>query len=111
MHQSNSNEISVLYCTVKNLAEAECLAESLIFEGLAACVNILPSGISVYCWNGCVEKASEVALVIKTSCDQSKRCQERIKELHSYEIPCIIEFPKCRANQNYIDWVHSQVKI
>jgi periplasmic divalent cation tolerance protein len=77
----------------------------VVEERLAACVNILPHVRSIYRWKGEVETAHEVAAIFKTHHWRSDALMERLAELHSYEIPCIVAWPIEKIVGAYADWV------
>jgi len=84
---------------------AERIAETLVGEKLAACVNILPIGQSVYRWRGAVEKSSEVLLLIKSSVSVFPKVRERLRALHPYELPEIITVPITAGSPEYLAWL------
>jgi len=84
---------------------ANAIALALIEEKLAACVNILPRVQSVYRWQGAVESASEIPLLIKTTADRYGALESRIGELHPYDVPEIIAVPITRGLPAYLNWL------
>ena len=100
------NGVIVVFVTCPP-TEALVLGRALVVEGLAACVNIVPSITSVYVWKDNVCQDSESLLVLKTTREMFARLSERIKSLHSYEVPEIIAIPVEAGWQPYIDWVRS----
>lgn len=99
----------VVFVTCK-AGDAERIAVRLVEEGLAACVNILPSVRSVFSWGGNIETDSEEMLVIKSLERTWPALSARVKELHPYEIPEIISLRIEAGNQPYLDWLNSAVK-
>lgn len=99
-----SNKI-IVFCTVSSLAEGKTVAQALVAEELAACVTLLPPVQSVYRWQGKIEEAQEVLLMIKTREGQWEALRQRIQELHSYEIPEIIGVPITAGNPAYLEWI------
>jgi periplasmic divalent cation tolerance protein len=95
--------------TVPDAAAAEKLGEALVQESLAACVNILPQARSIYRWQGAVERADELLLVIKTTRDAFERLRARVVELHSYEVPEVIALPIEAGHAPYLQWILSSV--
>jgi len=85
--------------------QAERLAEALVDQGLAACVNILPAVTSVYRWQGRRESAQEVLLLIKTRAAVYPTLEAAIRERHPYELPEIIAVPVEQGLTGYLDWV------
>lgn len=84
---------------------ANTIALALVEEQLAACVNILPRVQSVYRWQGAVESASEVPLLIKTTAGRYAVLEARLRELHPYEVPEIIALPITRGLPAYLNWL------
>lgn len=100
----------VVLATTKDGAEAERIAERLIDERLAACVNVLPAVSSTYRWKGRVEHAGEVLLLMKTSNEKLDRLMARVRELHSYEIPEILALPIERGSPEYLKWLEDSLR-
>ena len=76
----------------------------LIEAKLAACVNLLPID-SIYLWQGKIEQDSEYQLIIKTDLNKFEQLAEKIKTLHSYEVPEIIAIPIVAGSKTYLDWL------
>jgi len=95
----------VVLCTAPDRAVAERIAEALVVEGLAACVNILPGISSVYQWQGRVETDSELLLIIKSRQGVYQRLEQRVVELHPYELPEVIAVPITDGLTGYLTWV------
>ena len=85
--------------------EASRIARALVEEGLAACVNIVPGVRSIYRWKGALKSETEALLFIKTSADLMDDLEEKIRTLHSYEVPEILAFPIDRGNEAYLSWL------
>ena len=90
--------------------EAEKIAESLVLERLAACVNILPAVNSVYFWEGKLCNEQELLLIIKTTTILYTRLEKRVKDLHSYEVPEIISIPLEQGSAKYLKWIKDTVE-
>lgn len=88
-----------------NRPSAERLAERLVADRLAACVNILTPCTSVYRWQGKVERAEEVPLLIKTPARLYGKVEQTITECHPYELPEIIAVPLGAGLPAYLVWV------
>ncbi len=84
---------------------AETIAKTLVSEGLAACVNILPPLRSVYTWRGKIASATEHLLLIKSTKHRYSALQERIQALHPYELPEIIAVPIVDGLPDYLSWL------
>ncbi|HZX30520.1 MAG TPA: divalent-cation tolerance protein CutA [Rhodocyclaceae bacterium] len=89
-------------------AVAEDIARHLVEGRLAACVNILAPCRSVYRWQGAVETAAEVPLLIKTSADRYAALEAAIQAVHPYEVPEIIALPIDQGLPAYLDWVANE---
>lgn len=98
----------IVLTTLPSEESALKLAEDLVGERLAACVNILPPMTSVYEWQGKLEKGQEHQLLIKTSSDRYPELEARIRRSHPYELPEIIALPVAGGLQAYLDWVGVQ---
>lgn len=94
-----------VYIMAATVAEAERIAEALVAEKLAACVNLLGHVSSIYRWKGAVERADEVALIAKTRRDLFDRLSARVRALHSYETPAIIAWPIVTGDAAYLAWI------
>ncbi len=87
---------------------AETLASLLIEARVAACVNILAPCRSVYRWEGKLEHADEVPLLIKTTAARYDALEAAIRQHHPYELPEIIAVPIERGLPDYLDWVDAE---
>ena len=87
---------------------ASRIAHALVERKLAACVNILAQCTSVYRWQGKLETATEVPLLIKTRAALYEEVEAAIKSLHPYELPEIVAVPIERGLPEYLDWVAAQ---
>ncbi len=101
-------ELRVVLLTAPDLEAAEGLARSLVEERLAACVNVVPGVRSFYRWEGSVETAGELLLVVKTRADRAAALAARVRELHPYELPEILELPAVGGSAAYLDWVRKE---
>jgi periplasmic divalent cation tolerance protein len=99
----------LLYITTKDEAEAKRIGQALVKERLAACVNIHPVE-SIYWWEGEINHESEVAILAKTKSYLVDEATARVKELHSYEVPCIICFPIEKGYPDYLEWINQSTK-
>lgn len=91
-------------------AAAERLAERLIVERVAACVNVLAPCRSVYRWQGAIERAEEHPLLIKTTAERYDALEQAIRAAHPYELPEVIAVPIERGLAPYLDWVKSETR-
>ena len=98
------------FCTCPDAASATRIADAVVDERLAACVNQLPGLRSVSRWAGGIERADEVLLVIKTTGNRLEALTARIHELHPYELPEVIAFEVAGGLSAYLDWVAEQTR-
>lgn len=102
-------EVIMVLCNVPDAALAQQIAETLVVEQLAACVNIMAPCRSVYRWQGKLENASEVPLQIKTTAAAYPALQARLLQLHPYEVPEIVALPLAAGLPAYLTWVAAEV--
>jgi periplasmic divalent cation tolerance protein len=95
---------------VPDRAAADKLADALVADGLAACVNILSPCRSVYRWKGDVQHDEEFPLFIKTTRERYAALEQAIRANHPYELPEIIAVPVERGLSAYLDWVAQQTR-
>ena len=98
-----------VYCIFANAEEAERVGRIVVEERLAACINILAPGRSVYRWEGKIEAAEETPAILKTSAEAADALMTRIAGLHSYDVPCIAVWPIDKLLLSYADWVEQNV--
>lgn len=98
-----------IYITTKDEEEAKRIGKTLVEEKLAACINIHPVK-SIYRWGGGIEEEEETALLVKTKAELADEVIERVKELHSYEVPCIVSLPIEKGNPDYLKWIKESTK-
>ena len=101
----SEQEILLVITNLPDRAIAERIAEALVEEGAAACVNILTACTSIYRWQGKLEHANEVPLLIKTTRASYPRLQNTLRKLHPYELPEIIALPVSAGLPEYLNWV------
>lgn len=104
------NAVTVLLCTAPE-AEAASLANQLVSEKLAACVSVLAPMTSRYWWHGRIEEVREVMLIVKTAGRLAAKVRQRIVELHSYEVPEVLEFHADAGLPAYLEWVASSCGV
>ncbi len=101
--------ILLCYCTCPDAASARAIAEALVGERLAACVNRLPGVASTYRWQGQVTTDAEELLLIKTVASRFEALKTRLLALHPYELPELIAVPVERGHAAYLDWIRHSV--
>ncbi len=89
---------------------AVALAEALIAQHLAACVNVLSPCTSIYRWQGTVESADEIPVLIKTLRQHYDRVEQLIKMMHPYELPEVIMVPILNGLPAYLQWIANETQ-
>ncbi|MBV8624384.1 MAG: divalent-cation tolerance protein CutA [Herbaspirillum sp.] len=108
MTSSLLNQPLLVVTNVPQQALADAMARSLVEQGLAACVNILPPVASVYRWQGQVEQASEIPLLIKTTQARYQELEQAILRAHPYEVPEIVALPLATGLPAYLTWMQHE---
>ena len=98
-----------IYITAGDEAEARSIGRILVEEKLAACANFFPVQ-SIYRWEGGIEEEGEIAILVKTRAELVDKVIERVKELHSYEVPCIVSLPIENGNPAYLQWIEESTE-
>ena len=96
---------AVVFITASSSDEARLLAETLVAEHLAACVSIVAQVQSTYMWEGRLEHSEECLLICKTRTGLFNRLETRVRSLHSYEVPEIIQVPITDGSEAYLSWL------
>jgi len=99
-----------LMTTLPDRDSARQLAQKLVGEQLAACVNILPGVESIYFWQGKIEQSDEVLLLIKVPEAGYVAVQQRLKTLHPYQVPELVALPVVKALPEYVQWAHEMTR-
>lgn len=97
-------EFSFLYTTVSDRDSARRISRALVDEGLAASTNFFRSQ-GVYRWDGEVREAGEVVLIAKTRGALVPLAMSRVREMHPYLNPCVVEIPLARARAAFLEWI------
>ncbi len=105
----NNPEYIVVFVTVSSPDEARRIAEGLVGKKLAACVNIAGGIESVFRWEGKVDSAKELLLIIKTTGDLFDAVAGYVKSAHSYEVPEIIALPVVNGHKPYLSWIDESI--
>ncbi|MEZ5692029.1 MAG: divalent-cation tolerance protein CutA [Rickettsiales bacterium] len=101
--------VSMLYVTFASKSDAVMVAEKLLAENLIACANILEGSTSIYRWKGKTERQQEVILLAKTTSEKVEKSMRRVKELHGYDLPCVLSFNADTGLPEFMDWVAGEV--
>lgn len=100
----------VVYITTDSEQAADQLAAALVQEKLAACVNRIGPIQSTYIWQGQLQQDAEYLLMVKTHPDRLAALQQRVQELHTYDLPEIIAVPVVAGLPAYLDWINTQTQ-
>tara|TARA_R110000787_G_scaffold151013_4_gene264926 strand:- start:1108 stop:1386 length:279 start_codon:yes stop_codon:yes gene_type:complete len=89
---------------------AQDIAQQLVTEKLAACINIVPNITSVYRWQDNVVSETEVQLLIKSKLEYFALLNDRIKQLHPYDTPEVIALNIQQGDHQYLNWINESLK-
>ena len=103
------SEQLVVLMTAGSQEEADRVAQALVSEMLAACVNVVPGVTSIYKWEGKVQRDQEWLLVAKSRRDVLDALVRRVQALHSYDVPEIIALPLVGGSESYLRWLDREV--
>jgi periplasmic divalent cation tolerance protein len=103
-------QVSFVYITTANRAEAQQIGRTLVEERLAACVNIFDNMDAIYWWADEVQEIGEVVIIAKTREELVDGLVERVKGMHSYNCPCIVVLPITNGNPAYIEWIRDETR-
>jgi periplasmic divalent cation tolerance protein len=95
----------LVYTTFPDRETGEAIAEALVREGLAACVNLLPGMRSVYAWKGAVERADEVVGIVKTRAGLREAVGAAIKARHPYDTPIVLFLEPSGGDAATLAWL------
>jgi len=106
----DAERIVVGFSTAPNEDIAKTLAEKLVRDGLAACVNIVPSIRSVYVWKGEIVEDKETLMIIKTRKSLTEKVRQVLEKEHPYEVPELVFIEVTSGHKPYIEWVIESTK-
>jgi periplasmic divalent cation tolerance protein len=106
-----NHPFQIVFCTCPDEESAEVVANHLVDERLAACVNVMPNLRSVYRWHDEVKSDNEVLLIIKTMTDVYPELEQAIIDHHPYELPEVISVPITDGQTDYLAWIRSCITI
>ena len=94
-----------VFVMCRSKKEADAIAISLLKKRLVACANTVPGVDSKFWWNGKIDKAKEVLVILKTKRSNFKKIEKEVKRLHGYEVPEIIAIPIIAGSKEYLGWI------
>jgi len=104
-----AEEAIVVYCTFPDVETARRIGRQLIEEKLAACVSLVPGVESIYRWQGAIETSAEVLALMKTTTWKYQMLENKIRELHPYEVPEIVSVRVDGGSAPYLNWIEQSV--
>jgi len=99
------SEIVLVLTTVPTELVGETIGQALLDASVAACVNVLPPMTSIYRWQGAIQRSVECQLIIKTTRERLETVEQRIRELHPYELPELLVVGVEGGSAEYLAWV------
>lgn len=99
-----------VYTTYPSIVEAERAGRALVERRLCACVNILPGMISVYWWQGAIERGEEVVMIVKTRAALAEAVRVAVKDMHSYSTPAVLVIPIETVDPDYHAWLLAEAR-
>lgn len=104
-------DLCIVYCTTDSRQNAETIANQLLEQNLAACVQIMPGMTSVYRWDNQVTQDQEFLILIKTHQHRLAQAEQLVTALHNYDVPQWIAVPACATSEAYNSWVEQELNI
>jgi len=105
-----ARDFCVVLITTPSLENAQQIARILVTEHLAACCNVVPTVYSYFSWKEALHEAQEALLVVKTHREQLEALQQRVSELHPYDVPEIIALPLEASAEPYLQWLREVLR-
>ena len=106
----NMERAVFVYTTWPSFVEAEQAGRALVDRRLAACVNILPNMVSVYRWEGTIERGEEAVMIVKTRASLAGAVEQAVKAMHSYTTPAILTMPLESVESSYLGWILAETE-
>jgi periplasmic divalent cation tolerance protein len=100
----------IVLTSTSNADEAALIARTLVEERLAACATLIPAVESVYHWEGQIETSTEALLLLKTGPEQLAALENRLRELHSYQVPEFLVLDVESGSHPYLEWLHASLR-
>ena len=97
-----------VYTTYPSVVEAERAGRTLVERRLCACVNILPGMVSLYWWQGAIERGDEAVMIIKTRATLVEQVRSAVRQMHSYTTPAILVLPIETVDPDYHAWMMAE---
>ena len=98
----------LMYSTAPTKDEAQRIARTVVDERLAACANVIAGVTSMYWWEGSVQEDVEAVIIMKTRADLVEALTSRVRDLHSYQCPCVVAVPIEGGNAEFLTWIDAE---
>lgn len=98
-------ETVLVYTTWPSAEQAEAAGRRLVEQKLCACVNILPGMVSIYAWEGKIDRGEEAVMILKTAKSRSAELMQAVRVAHPYDVPAILELPVSAIDPGYGAWI------
>ena len=99
-----------VYTTWPSSVEAEQAGRALVEQRLAACFKILPNMVSLYWWEGKIDRGEEVVMIVKTRASLAGAVEAAVKKMHSYTTPAILVIPLEHVEKTYLGWIMAETE-
>ena len=104
------SDVQVVLCTFPDLPQARHIGTLLVEKQLAACVNLIPSVESIFCWEGKISTESEVLAVFRTTAECLVELEQELLVRHPYEVPELLALPVANGSEAYLKWVQAAAR-
>lgn len=101
----SADDVTIVYVTTSSRAEALLLGRAMVEARLAACANVLDGMTAIYRWEGKMHEDDETVLILKTVAGRLGELTRRLRDMHSYDLPCVIAWNVAAGNPPYLDWI------
>ena len=100
------NQFIVVFITARDAEEAKKISTALVDQRLIACANVVSGVQSIFSWQGKIDQADEVLMILKTKKSVFSKLVKTVKSLHSYDVSEIIALPILAGSRDYLEWVN-----
>ncbi len=107
----HNDKVVLIYSTCPSLAVAEQIGRALVERGQSACVNILPQIVSIYSWQGQLQRDEEVGMLVKTRRQMAEKVIASIEELHPYDVPAALIVRVDGGAREFLRWIGAQTGL
>jgi periplasmic divalent cation tolerance protein len=106
----NNERVVFVYTTWPSIVEAERAGRQLVERRLCACVNILPGMVSLYWWQGAIERGEEAVMIVKTRAVLAEQVRTSVRQMHSYTTPAVLVLPIETTDPDYKKWLLTETE-